>query len=114
MLINGVFFGYTLEDKVRLTPKVPGRTAIPAGVYCVKVDVSPKFKKKLPHIMGVPGFKGVRIHGGNTAADSEGCPLVAKHRAEGKIWGSLSSELTQLISSSKKCVYIEIINTLEI
>lgn len=114
MLINGKHFGYTLEDRTRLTKKVPGYTSIPAGVYRVIVNKSERFNKQLPLLLMVPGFDGVRIHGGNTAHDSHGCPLVAEHRSPGKIWGSLSAELTKRIARCPGQVWIEIINTLEI
>jgi hypothetical protein len=74
-------FGYTLEDAVREGPKIPGETAIPAGRYKVILSPSPAFKGKiLPELLAVPGFAGIRIHGGNTPADTKGCILVAKYR----------------------------------
>lgn len=103
MYLDGEFYGYTLEDMVRkLGQKVPGKTAIPAGSYKVTVTYSPHFKKLLPLINDVPEFDGVRIHGGNSAADTNGCLLVAKNRdsSRGIIWGSLSADLCKKLKSS--------------
>lgn len=73
------FICYTLEDKERLV-KVKGETAIPTGKYTVIVTMSPRFKKELPLILNVPEFSGVRIHGGNTEKNTEGCVLVGMVR----------------------------------
>ena len=39
MMVDSLFFSNTLEDKVRNGEKVPGRTAIPAGKYKIRMDV---------------------------------------------------------------------------
>ena len=65
LYMDGKYFCDTLEDQVRdLTKerKIPGRTAIPAGVYEIVVNVSPRFKRKLPRLLDVPGFDGILIH----------------------------------------------------
>jgi hypothetical protein len=73
--INGVFECFTLEDRVRPV-KIHGATAIPAGIYEVAITFSDRFQKPLPLLLNVPNFAGIRIHPGNTAADTEGCILV--------------------------------------
>ena len=69
---------FTLEDPYH-EDKVYGDTRIPEGVYTVTLNYSNRFKKILPNILAVPGFEGIRIHGGNTKEDTHGCILVGEH-----------------------------------
>lgn len=78
---DGVHECWTLEDVVRPT-KIAGVTAIPAGTYEVAVTMSARFGRLLPQLLNVPNFTGVRIHPGNTAADTEGCILVGDAPAQ--------------------------------
>jgi hypothetical protein len=77
LLIDGRFECFTLEDGIR-RHKVDGATAIPVGRYAVTVTHSPRFKCRLPLLANVPKFSGVRIHPGNSAADTAGCILVGQ------------------------------------
>ena len=86
MFLAGEFYGYTLEDTDRQLEsggeKIKGKTAIPRGEYKVTNSMSNRFKRIMPEVHNVPGFSGVRIHGGNTEADTEGCPLLGKRRTD--------------------------------
>ena len=78
--VGSVCLWESLEDVVR-PEKIAGKTAIPAGRYRVVINYSPKFKKDLPLLIGVPNFSGIRIHAGNDSEDTEGCILMGTERA---------------------------------
>lgn len=109
--IGGVPFCETLEDKDRglkstmsleeiKALKKAGITAIPTGTYNVRMDiVSNKYSKstwyqknchgsKVPRLENVPGYDGILIHSGNTAADTEGCILVGQNKVKGQVINS--------------------------
>lgn len=70
---------FVLEDPVR-DEKIKGRTAIPGGRYRITMEDSPRFGPGTLTVNSVPNFVGVRIHAGNSADDTEGCPLVGLAR----------------------------------
>ena len=89
LYINEKYVTDTLEDRVRPEgEKVYGKTAIPEGAYEMVLSYSPRFKKILPEILNVPNFTGIRIHCGNSSADSSGCILVGTWDGEKEDWVS--------------------------
>ena len=107
MYIDGRYFCDTLEDKDRGLSqadsvnsihkiKVPNQTAIPTGTYEVIVNMSPKFGRKLPRLLDVPGFEGILIHRGNTDKDTSGCILIGENKVVGKVLNSTPYE-TELV-----------------
>ncbi len=90
--------------------KKAGRTAIPEGRYPLVVAYSPKFRRWLPTLVGVPGFKGIRIHTGNTENDTRGCILVGTASAGSCLVFSCDAfrHLTQLLESSDGPVWITV------
>ncbi len=105
LTVEGVHQCFTLEDMVR-PEKIKGKTAIPAGTYEVAVTFSSRFQKPLPLLFNVPDFEGVRIHPGNTAADTEGCILVGKSRAKDSI-GESRAAFTPLFEKIQAALQTE-------
>lgn len=109
----------TLEDRVRPEgEKIYGKTAIPEGIYEMVLSYSPRFKKILPEILNVPNFTGIRIHCGNSSADSSGCILVGTWDGEKEDWISDSKiafnelmSLLQKAADNKEKVAITINNS---
>ena len=69
-----------LEDHLP-TPyvKVPKITCIPYGRYRIVWDFSQRFQRNTLHLLDVPQFEGIRIHSGNSDADTEGCLIPGKY-----------------------------------
>ena len=109
LYINGVRFHETLEDKDRgitqdmptteiYKKKVYGYTAIGKGRYRIDMNsVSPKFKTRnwaakyggrVPEILDVKCFTGVRIHPGSDASSTNGCICVGENKVKGKLINS--------------------------
>ena len=90
LYIDDVYFCDTIEDTVRDInkngkfdngeKKIHFKTAIPYGIYEIKWTYSPRFKKYTPQLMNVPSFEGIRIHAGNTSADTEGCLILGENK----------------------------------
>lgn len=124
LYVNGVYFCDCVEDRDRGLDasmplreihkvKVPNMTAIPYGKYEVLITYSPRFRRNLPILLNVPGYEGVRIHPGNTAADSAGCILPGFNKVVGGVVDSrLCTERLigqiQHAMSRKEQVWIEI------
>jgi len=112
LFINGEFFCHTLEDAIRGEGiKIPAFTGIPAGEYDVKLSNSSRFQRLMPMVYteineyeikkGGIEFKGVRIHGGNTHRNTEGCILVAHNRVDDEvIQGTAEKDLVNILLES--------------
>lgn len=110
--IDGMPFTFTLEDLPQKT-KIPGKTRIPAGTYEVEITWSGRFKRDLPLLKDVPGFTGIRIHAGNTEADTSGCILVGSWRGGEELHSSRDAmeslmDMLEIASISKRNVTIEV------
>lgn len=87
LAINGVFECFTLEG---------ADVAIPCGTYPVVITYSHRFQRMLPLVQNVAGRSGIRIHPGNTEADTEGCILVGASKVGASVMHSRAAmELLQ-------------------
>jgi len=82
LTVDGLRECITLEDHSPWSNagavKVPGRTCIPPGRYRIVLVDSQRFGPDTLSLVGVPGFTAIRIHAGNTSAQTEGCILVGQ------------------------------------
>lgn len=111
LLADGVFVCYTLEDEVRELPgrpvsdwKIKAATAIPSTLhtgrpYPLTLEHSPRFGPDTLTVRDVPGFVGVRMHAGNTPADTEGCPLLGMAINDVGIVGGTSRPAVQAVKA---------------
>lgn len=104
LYLNGGFYSYTLEDADRIGlgfAKIPGKSAIPTGIYRLGINHSTRFKRDMPILKGVPGFTGIRIHPGNRDEDTSGCILVGNVLTTNSIHGSTET-YNQLFAKMKE------------
>jgi len=105
--VDGTFECFTLEDLPR-PEKIPGKSAIPEGTYEVIINWSPRFKQRMPLLVNVLDFLGIRIHVGNFALETDGCILVGETRNTGWIgrsraaYNALVSKLEAAITEGHK------------
>jgi hypothetical protein len=115
VFVNGKWLCYILED--RLQPdgkKVPKETCIPQGEYEMELTYSNRFKRMMPLIFnkkssegsfvsanGIKWF-GIRVHGGNTEEDTEGCLLCGYHVNADKtaISGSATDAFIRILATN--------------
>jgi hypothetical protein len=117
LTVNGIFECFILEDRDRglrqdmaiselMALKIKTRTAIPKGRYEIVVSFSDRFQKMLPLLLDVPVFAGIRIHPGNTDADTEGCLLPGKTKSLDMV-GSSRAAFTALFDKIKAALQRE-------
>ena len=101
---RGLQQGMPLSELTAL--KVKTKTAIPTGRYEIVVSFSDRFKKMLPLLLDVPAFAGIRIHPGNTDANTEGCLLPGKTKSPNMV-GSSRVAFTVLFDKIKAAMQTE-------
>jgi hypothetical protein len=115
LLYEGKHLCYTLEDTVRQAgEQVYGKTAIPEGTYKMGIRYSNRFKRQMVCLytddndktllqVGDIKYVGVLVHGGNTAEDTLGCPLVAFNKVnENTIQGSAEHTIFSIVQEELK------------
>lgn len=127
LYVDGQWVCNTLEDRVRDLQdrnhdgdyddsdegKVYGKTAIPCGRYRVLFTYSMKMQRATPILQDVPGFTGIRIHGGKNETWTEGCILVGENKVQGgltnyKYWETKVGQMVREAINKKDKVYVTV------
>ena len=90
VFVDGSFFGHGLENNLY---------KIPAGRFDLYGKYSPTFKKNKVYVE-VPGRSNIMFHGGNAAADTKGCIIVAANRDGENVSGDLSQKLYDIVDAA--------------
>lgn len=90
LTVDGQQFCFALEPS-RFKPVHAGHPCIAAGVFRVKLTLSPKFGYVTPELVDVPGRTAIRMHRGNKPEDSLGCTLVGESHGPAPDWISQSA-----------------------
>ena len=100
LFADGLFFGYTLENK---------DYSFPSGVYDLYERNSPKHGYKV-HI-SIPGRENIMFHGANVAGELLGCVAVAYSRpTKETLFGDISNELYDDFAASGKSGVLVVTN----
>lgn len=107
----------TLEPpspQLLLAERREGKGCIPADTYRLLLTRSPKFGRWLPLLWKVPGFTGIRIHAGNTVADTQGCILPGERIAPGQLAHSQAAlkRILAVITAAQKAnrdIYLRVV-----
>ncbi len=76
------------EGTATETVTAGSKKAIASGTYDVALCWSPRFKRRMPYLVGVPGRSAIMIHPGNYPRDSVGCILVGSNTKKGMLTDS--------------------------
>ncbi len=119
LFVDGAWECYTLEDELREN-KVQAETAIPAGLYEVVLEDSPKYGKDTPTLKDVKNFSYIRMHSVRDDEDTSGCIGLGDKTDEtlGKISGGiargieikLKAKIIAAIRERSEQVWIEVKN----
>ncbi|PAF42766.1 hypothetical protein BKH40_07665 [Helicobacter sp. 11S02629-2] len=109
-----IFSCFTLEPKGEDSTEEGSKRRIPEGEYLALDYVSGRFKLKTKILSNddVPSSRGILIHYGNTAKDTEACILLGDKRDESSISNSRSTVSKFLELTTGKDLKVVIINDL--
>lgn len=88
LFVDGFALCNTIEPAIGKKVKYGKGCCVAPGIYSIDFHYSPKFRKYMLTLCGVPGRSGILIHSGNTPKDTAGCILVGKRENVGVLSNS--------------------------